>query len=276
MTNLLGVNVNFNTTWANDYTDQIAQINGWGVTRIRTGIHWNDSQAIINAAHAGANLAKSKGLYVLWRNEATLNGTFDTSNWTAYKAAVVAQAVIAQAQGYDEFQVGNEMENAINGTITTTDIYNNMLDLAGQVKAVYSGKVSYSFSATNPGVWNANASSLMTNSNFDYLGANVYGGYNNRPNFINLAATHITNFSTKAEFTEFGIDSNWSNVPTDEEWQAVEVANRMTTINTDAVPAYFYDWRDNNDVFALRLQAGTYRLMFCTFRGGRRFLTPGS
>lgn len=270
----LGVNCTFNATTFNDSATQVPAMNAFGINRLRTGIHYNDSQAIMDAAHAGALAAKNRGMYVMFRVEATLNNTFDTSSWAAYKAAVVAEATYLQTNGLsDQLNIGNEMENAKNGTITTQAIYDNMIDLAAQVKAVYSGKISYAFSSTNPGVWNTNAAALVSNTNFDYLGANIYGGWNKPGTFSSLLTTHTTNFGAKAVVTEFGIDSNWANVPTDADWQASELSVRMATILAANIDAYFYDWRDNSDNFGVRLIDGSYRVMFCSLFGGRRFLT---
>ena len=265
----LGVNCAHSSFFTNPVLQEIKNL---GFTRVRM-LQSNYASVAANIRTTAAS-ARSLGLYVVYGMQAPLDGTFTSTSWTAYKAAVVAEATYAQANNLcNEFQIGNEMENAKDGTITNQQVYDNMIDLAAQVRAVYTGKISYSFSATNAGVWNTNAASLMANSNFDFLGANIYGGWSAPGTFASLYNTHVTNFSTKAECTEFNIDSNWSLVPTDADWQAVALANRMQTITSAGIPAYFFEWNHGSNTWAIKLTDGTYRVLLNSLQGGRRNLT---
>jgi len=266
----LGVNCAHSSFFSNS-TPRLQEIQSLGFGQVR--ILQPNYASVDTTIRSTATAAKTLGLYVVYGMQATLDGTFTSTSWTAYQNAVVAEATAVNGL-VDEFQIGNEMENAKDGTITTTDIYNNMVTIAAAVKGVFSGKVSYSFSATNPGVWNTNAAALMSNANFDYIGANIYGGWNAPGTFSTLLTTHITNFSTKAKVTEFNIASNWATVPTDEDVQASYIAAVMSSIASANIPAYFFEWNHGSNTWAIKLTDGSYRTLLSALKGGRRTLTP--
>lgn len=270
----LGLVVNSNNDFMNNYLTDVPQIKSLGFSRIRLGFHYTDDTPTHTKIRAAAALARSLGIYVTVRFYANLDNTFASTDWTAYSAAIISEATLWQTNGWaDQIDIGNEMENSTDGSLTATQIYNNFVTLAASVKAVYSGYVSYAFSSTNPGVWNTNAAALVANSNFDFLGANIYGGWNAQGTFNSLLTTHTTNFGAKAYLSEFNLAVTWSTVPVDQDLQAAELSKRLVTVLATGIPAYFYNWRSPNDAGVVKLSTSDYTLLLGSLLGGRRFLT---
>lgn len=106
-----------------------------------------------------ASFFLEQGFYVTW-GYSLLSGINKTtnpitsSNWPNYHDSVVAEATYLQSQGIilGDFEIGNEMEAFVdNTTVTYAGLYALLQQLAADVKAVYSGKVSYGATADSQG-----------------------------------------------------------------------------------------------------------------------------
>jgi len=85
-----------------------------GITKVRIGIPDYQNAAYIAASRAAALIAKSYGLYVIYgvSSNSLNDGDYAISvhNWSDYVTAATTEATWAQANGIDEFQIGNEEE----------------------------------------------------------------------------------------------------------------------------------------------------------------------
>lgn len=135
-----------------------------GVTCLRIVYNgFNDVQS-----EALALFAKSHGFYVISGGEWAM---LDRSQLAQYRAQAIQQAKWAQANGIDQFSVGNEQEARLSG-ISFSEWANEVVALAADLRVFYSGKVSYEASGYFPDNWaSVNLGSL------DLLGLNLYGGY---------------------------------------------------------------------------------------------------
>lgn len=157
------------------------------------------------------------GRYVTWGLTKQVGQTLTSSNWSNYHDGIVAEASYLTSQGIllNDFEIGNELDLAIDGTtVTQSQLYTNLQQLALDVKAVYSGKVSYALSGSYA-VW----SNAWTggNGNLDIITVHPYGNINinaqtvNFLNVNNILTFSATNFSNWY-ISEFNLDSSASNL----------------------------------------------------------------
>jgi len=124
---------------------------------------FNDVQA-----EALARFAKVRGFYVISGGEW---GMLDRGQLPQYRAQAMQQAKWAQANGIDQFSIGNEQEARLSG-ISFSRWANEMVALAADVRAYFSRTVSYEADSNFADDWTkADLGSL------DLLGLNSYGGY---------------------------------------------------------------------------------------------------
>jgi hypothetical protein len=115
-----------------------------------------------------AQFAVARGFYVISGGEW---GMLDSAQLPQYRAQVLTQAKWAEANGIAQFSVGNEQEARLSG-ISFSRWVNEMVALAADVRAFFSGTVSYEAGGTFADDWaTVNVGSL------DLLGLNTYGGY---------------------------------------------------------------------------------------------------
>ena len=114
-------------------TDLTYIIKTCGIHYIRIAYPLYTDQSF-DSIEAAALVAKSLGAYVTVGLCAPAG--FGTAQQPAYTAAVLSFAAWTQANQIDEFQVGNEMELAVDGTtMTAADVPPYVRSLAAQVKA---------------------------------------------------------------------------------------------------------------------------------------------
>ena len=137
---------------------------------------FNDPQS-----EALARFAKLHGFYVIsggqWRQ-------FDMSQLSQFRAQAMQQAKWAQANGIDQFSLGNEQEARLTG-VSFPQWVNIIVALAADLRAFYFGAISYEASGYFVDDWpKVNIGSL------DLLGLNIYNGYdfNSRALRKNIAA----------------------------------------------------------------------------------------
>jgi hypothetical protein len=137
---------------------------GGGVRCLRIAYNgFNDVQS-----EALARFAKAHGFYVI--SGGTWN-ELSAAQLPQYRAQAIQQAKWAQANGIDQFSVGNEQEARLSG-ISFSQWVNEIVALAADLRAFYYGVISYEASGFFVDAWpTVNIGSL------DLLGLNLYGGY---------------------------------------------------------------------------------------------------
>jgi exo-beta-1,3-glucanase (GH17 family) len=154
----------------NDYDllDQVnsdlTRIKDSGITCLRLAYeHWNYHRMLDLA-----EFAKSKGFRVIVGG---YFGDLSEDKLDAYKAEVLEQAKWAQANHIDQLSLGNEQEYKM--SISSDQWYGFLLEMAEEVRAVYSGIISYETSGTMHEFWLDKSLGEI-----DMLGFNMYSGYN--------------------------------------------------------------------------------------------------
>jgi len=233
------------------HTAYIDTILANGITEVRHGVPYelpND----LTYSKAQVISWVSKGAKVIWG--VTTNLTITSSNWAAYVTAVESAAAWAEANGVFEFQIGNELELAIDeDTITQADLIVALKSLATSVQSIYTiGNVSYSLCdfLTVENAWIA-----AGKGDLDILAANIYkGGAEEAYDYA--YQTRIT-----ALHNEFGTDgfylSEWAPSYTsllhyseDEEVQAAAVTEMLDFIQgLGMTRAHFYMWKDDGTAY---------------------------
>ncbi len=115
-----GLGVNYKASSANFAADT-AYFQSIGLTNIRvhmpgTPTPWNSATNTV--WRSAAQTMHANGFWVTW---GTTTGTMNASLWNAYHDSVVAEALYLQQQGivFDEYELGNELEGAINRAVTS-------------------------------------------------------------------------------------------------------------------------------------------------------------
>lgn len=152
-----------------------------GVRCIRTAYFgFNDAHS-----KALALFAMARGFYVIIGGEW---GKLDGTQIAQYDAQVVQEARWAQANGVPQLSVGNEQEYRLSG-LSVSQWASHVIALAGQVHAVYSGRVSYETSGDFASGW-----AKADLANLDLIGLNLYGGYSFNAHAVqeNIAAHGVS------------------------------------------------------------------------------------
>lgn len=291
----LGVNYkNAQNNWLQDASD----FNTWGVTGIRPQ-QWSPppgwQQGIPNPASSSAydivafwrlcaQTFNNLGFFTTW-GIPTLNtfGSFGSllltsANWPQFHDYVVAEAAYLQSQNIilSEFELGNELEGFIDySTITQSNLCDLLLQLAIDVKAVYSGKVGVAHSNYN-GMWQTWVNK-GTMGVIDYISIHPYGAINLgaqtvAPNtFLNIQPI-IAAYPGKVYMSEFNIDASGTNILGLGATVAVAaMKNFLSTYIIGNVPmfmVYCYTERLNNipsDLgYAMKLPNGTFSPLWAT------------
>lgn len=145
-------------------------------------------------------------------------GNLTAALWSNYHDSCVAEASYLQSQGIIlwDFEVGNEMELFVDGTtLTTTQLRANIRQLATDVKAVYSGTVSYGASLGAGGGHNWALDGTL--GGLDTLSIHPYGTVTSASsvtfsNVETLVDSVVTAFGSKAYASEFNVDGLSPNV----------------------------------------------------------------
>lgn len=184
--------------------------------------------------------AKAAGMYVIWG--LTVQNPITPTNWTAYKAAWDANASWANANGIDEFSLGNE-EELHNDDISPTDttIRSDIRAGATTLKASYpSLNLSYQSSggSSHESTWVSEGKGGL-----DRIGFNEYDTINN---FTSRLATLYAGFGSNVDITEWssltlGI-ADWSG---DSRRFAREISDRFKIIKDSGIGrAYYFTYKD--------------------------------
>lgn len=280
-----GLGVNYKAAQANWAAD-IAYFNAIGLTGIRINLPAIPYPWAVGSTSPGGlaydrNMAwyfMQQGFYVTWGLAGLLNNggvTLTSSNWQNWHDIVVAEAQYCQQQGYifSDFETGNELDIAIDGTtITQTSLIPLLQQLALDVKAVYSGKVSYAISG-----WGGNHMTSWSGGigNFDVISVHPYGSTNlatqsisfgTANNIMQLAAQY---FGNKWYISEFNLDAGGTFAALPMQTQISAMTSFINTIrNSGASQFMAYSWvgsMNANNLFAFLYTNRTLNPVWYTF-----------
>lgn len=260
--------INFGNTSNYSYTgsnsSDLDYLKSIGINKVRMVGCVNDATQAYHRSNS--ILAKSKGFYVIYGTSVGWSLTLTSSNWSTYKAQVLAEAAIAEANGFDEFCFGNEEELHIdNDTIVDPyALYNTyMKPLSADIKSIYHGLVSFTIS-------NGAESWIYSISmpNVDRLGFNCYGdkvgNTCTQSSFMSriLGVKNNAIWGNKIYISEWNTNFDgtlWTSESTKPEVMTLEIAARQAflrdTIDRDA---YFFCWsNDQSHLFSAVMENGT-------------------
>jgi hypothetical protein len=277
----LGMNVGSNFNFDVEYpTSQVNKdldyLKSVGFTKIRCACPTYDSSVGIANIKLLALAAKSRGFYVIVG--ITSGGTsFGTSSQAAYQTTLDDLTAFCITNNIDELQVGNEMENHVDGTtMSLDDVRPFIRNLATRVKTDlgYTGKISYSCGqgfSTKSAAWIADGNL----GDLDYLPINVYGDYPNDYNLgFNYYLSQIYNkFGDRTYVSEFNVFYTWTNVVSQLPIENIikQVQNRLNVVKNSGVKrGYFFCWRFDSDYFSAKLNNEDIHPMFWQLIGSRK------
>ncbi len=221
----------------------------------------------LNTSKSAVIEAVAKGAKVIWGVSSNKYNnssyTITSSNWPAFRQAILDAAQWAQDNGVYEFQLGNE-ENYHNDNTTITDaqIRDNIRMLATEVQAIFTnGNISYSFGDT----WVENDAWILEGKgDLDLICSNIYKGGSEDPydlSYQTRIQNMINKFGDKFYLTEFGPSyTSLADYSTDEAVQAQEVREMLDFIlGAKLVKAIFFCYLGN--LFGALKDNGTPRLL---------------
>lgn len=145
-----------------------------------------------------------RGLNAIWG--LTFSGVLTAAEWLDYRDEVLIAAQWAQDNDVYEFQLGNELENKVDGTtLTEAQLLLNLKSLATEVQAIFTrGNISYSTYGSYLTSW-----SVAGKGDIDIISSNVYKSGNDWITEISsmIAAFGITGYSI-SEFNSASLDEN--------------------------------------------------------------------
>jgi hypothetical protein len=276
----MGSNLNFTTAYPTaQVTADLAFLKASGFTSIRVALSdYADAGGITNT-QALALAAKAAGFSVTYG--VACAGTLTSVNMPgAYQTAVYAQAAWAKANGIDEFQVGNEMENHRDGTLTDQQVRTWVRAAATYIKGTvgFTGKVSY---AVGQGFSNKSAGWVSDPGlgGLDYLGINVYGDdfLNSNSNFEYYIDQLLTVYTTAQLYvSEFNIYYTWSVITLSQQEIFDQVGQRFAAIKSRVLRANFFCWRYASDYFSAKRTDGTMAPFWPILTGAIPWAAPST
>jgi hypothetical protein len=299
-----GFGVNYKALQANWANDQ-KYFNAIGLNNIRVDIAQIPQPWAAGTPSSGGSYADvfaywrlcaqtftSAGFYASWGVAApqTNNLPITSSNWSSYHDAVVAEATYLQAQNITigDFSIGNELELQVDGTtMTTTQLFVNLRQLATDVKAVYTlSPISYGFSFFT----SSQRTDWINNGlgGLDILSIHVYGNINLNTMTVGTGsypsvAAFISAFGSKCYISEFNLDATDSNLVAFPGSLAISNMNNFLNtyiINKNINKFQLYSWvglNNGNNRFAQLYTSGAMNPMwFDFFTSQPMFYTPRS
>lgn len=285
----IGGDFSFNTTYpTTEVTADLAFLWSAGFRALRIALPaFNDPVGTSNMQQL-AVAAKAVGFYVSYG--VTYGGTAGTLTNTiltgTMQTAVLAQAVWAQANGIDEFQVANELENAQDGTtLVDAGVRSWVRTVSQTVKTNgYTGKVSYSVgqgagSTQKSGGWAATSGTGL--GGLDYLAINIYSDdqLDSTGNFDVYTQALITAYGlSKIYISEFNIYYAWT-AATGMTLSPKEIVDQVSDRIIKAqglgvARAMFFCWRFAADAFACKTAAGPLAPFWWVVSGQLPALAP--
>lgn len=235
-----------------------------GIKKIRVAMNYFGYSFGITAVKAVVVAAKARGFYVIWGVDGSGFAWHTDLNWRSYVNAVKLNAAWAQANGVDEFMVGNEIEYSQTVTGQLTNAVPKIKKLAAEVKNnIFFRTVSYAVAQDAlESEWIAEGKGYL-----DKLGYNVYGSNGDFTDWQNKITTFYNAFGSNMYISEWNLHATWSSFPQPESAQATAIETRAQWLQ-DTYPTlehFFFTgrWDDNSGNFAL-YKGGTVRLWFAS------------
>jgi hypothetical protein len=231
-------------------------------TKVRVAIPYHLDTDGVNLSKALVLAAKAAGFRVIWGVTA---GAVDTdANYNIWKnTSVPAAAAWAQANGVDEFTIGNEESwNASLGTLgtqTATDVRDDVRALCVSLRGTFTRTISYSDAEGTILGWDGEGIGTL-----DRLGINAY---NTAENFgANIPYFQGLIGADKFYVSEWAAEGPYPSGYTDGKAYADDIASRLVALKTYDVEAYLFSWR---------LPADTVGSDNWAFKRGGAAFTPG-
>lgn len=206
----------------------------WGSMRVSL-CQFEDNNGIDNTKTL-ALAAKAAGFYVSWG--VTAGSGMTLAKWNLFISRLPTYAAWAQANGIDEFMLGNEEDLHNNpANVSSATVRSNILSAVAGVRVVYAGNISYSFSQENLDAWGA-----LNTSGISPMTMNVYDNFDN---FKQLIVDHIGYFGNRAQLSEWGAEHPFIGMAMTNEQYRVELKARQDYIDSKGIKAYFFTFDDN-------------------------------
>jgi hypothetical protein len=254
-----GLGMDMFTVWDDEDMDtelDILSANGFEYLRLDLP-DWDDDEWLAESKE-GVIAAVGKGFKVIWGVSAFSAGTLTTSNWSDFSDAVLAAALWAQNNGVYEFQIGNEVNNAIDGiTILDSDIPGLMRTIATSAQAIFTnGNISYSI-----GPWELNnVWDGESRGDIDIIAMNVYRGTPESTDWEDDIDLLISNWGLEhCYITEFNLNpTSIATYSADTDVQAQATSEMIEYFKTAGITrAHYFYWKA--DAMGVRNADGSYK-----------------
>lgn len=213
--------------------------------------------------------ASDPAFFVTWGPGGVNNAGTTAANWQAYHDAVVACAAYLQSQSIllGDFELGNELENKVDGTtLTIAQLNVNLRQLASDVKVVYSGAVSYGCSGNSTAIsdWATNGLGSLDTISIHCYGVTTMSSQTNAVGGFANISTMLNVLGSKCYISEFHVDANSQHleaISPDEQaaWMQNFVENYILSSGAARFLVYSYVGYENQDnQFAMQNTNGTF------------------
>lgn len=269
----LGMNYCYQTNTDVAIDADLTYLKSYGINKLRVILPDKEDAAGITAFRNVCLRAKLQDFFVTWgitQSATTLTAAnFDS----AYVDAVSTQAAWAQANGIDQFSIGNELLLYVDGSLTYITLAAKLRTLATTIQAIFTnGDVVYDEVQGNGLIteWHDNGI-----GDLDKIGFNIYGDAGNT--FEGYVTALYTNFGANVYLGEWGKSQAYSTNEDIENSYAQVIASRLEHIkNSGITDAYFYLYQTPiASNYRCKESDGTYRLRWQRLAtdNGRRWLT---
>jgi hypothetical protein len=210
------------------------------------------------------DMAKAKGFYVAYGGT-SLGTTLSNGNWTAFSAATIAAAAVAQSHGFSEFIIDNEAyARGVTGGLS--NFFTKYAALATSCRSVFTGVLTYNESENSITNWVGQTVGLAGTVPVDKFGLNTYGSGTTEAGwrfFLLNAQICFNQFGTSSYISEFNINASspYSGLS---ERQIYE--NSLFRLEKLLGPkgigfnqAYWFSYTSPSDQFAVKQADGTFR-----------------
>lgn len=214
-----------------------------GITKIRVEVGSYGYAEPLQHSKEAVVRAKNAGAYVFW---GVSGDSITASNWPDQRIAILDAAAWAQANGVDEFAIGNEEEYKVDGTtITVAQVQANLKSVATEVQSIFTrGPVSYNTSKDFLYDWIS-----LGKGNIDTFGLNLYlgGQWGYDDTWMDAIDDAYAEWGSEAFLSEFGPSyTNLADYSTDETTQADGVQEMMDYCSYVGLgPAYYFCYYDD-------------------------------
>jgi len=262
-----GLGINLLPHWLTEiFDDHIDTLLANDFTEIRIELPDWDNKDDIYKCRIMIPRAVSKGAKIVWGITNFGGDDLTSTTWANFRAEVLTQAAWAEANGVFEFQIGNEIENHIDGTtLTVAQLINNLKSLATEVQAIFtSGNISYTCESNNISDW-----VTAGKGDIDIIASNVYmeDDLGNPEPWQDKISSLVSGFGVNGTYlSEFGL--SWSGVDVyseDEAIQAAAVTEMIDYIKASGMTrAFYFFYADMSWVsgYGALKEDGTYRLLW--------------